>query len=256
MFPNEFNKVSYIDWHKNHFSEDDLENKIDAQRESLKTTSVEDLEFLGELLYYVLPLCKKEYNTSKEVDFEYQIPLKDALKERQSQRYDWLFKSTESIINKLWRKNKTNPTVNLASIPVEITDLVRTEIVCSSLAACHFVSKRLILKNINLPSDYELKERLDKKIESIEFEPEMKMAAGYFAYHGAIKFKSGLQVELQVYSSLTNNWRKLSHKLYERVRLTPSKSIDFGTSEARLISLGHLLHLAECEVQRLEEEIK
>lgn len=82
------------------------------------------------------------------------------------------------------------------------------------------------------------------------------MASGYFAYHGLIKFKSGLLVELQIYSSLTNNWRKLSHKLYEKVRLNPKKNIDFGTSEARLISLGHLFHLVECELKRLEEEIK
>lgn len=256
MFPKEYNKSTYVDWHKEHFLEEDLETKIETQREVMKIKSRDDLEFLGELLYYVLPLCKKEYFTSKDVDFEYQIPMKDALKEKQNPRYDFLFKSTESIINKLWRRNKDNPIVKLDNISNEITDLVRTEIVCSSLAACHFVSKRLILKNINLPEDYYLKKQLDEKIELIEFEPEMKMAAGYFAYHGVIKFKSGLQVELQVYSSLTNNWRKLSHKLYERVRLNPLKSIDFGTSEARLISLGHLLHLAECEVQRLEDEIK
>ena len=77
----------------------------------------------------------------------------------------------------------------------------------------------------------------------------MKMASGYFAYHGIIEFNSGITIEVQIYSSLMSSWSKLSHKLYEKARIrTKNKELDFGTTETRLISLGHLLHLAECEL--------
>jgi ppGpp synthetase/RelA/SpoT-type nucleotidyltranferase len=257
MFPNPYDKQLYIKWHETKFKNDaPLVAKLEVFRESLKSSTLEDLEFLGELLYYIIPLCKKEYKIQTGLEFEYSIPLKDALKQKEGLQYDFLFKSTDSIINKLWRKNKTEESVNLSNIKHSINDLVRTEVICSSLAVCNFISQRLITDNINLPSDYKLTKKLKEKIISIDFEPEMKMASGYFAYHGSIKFTSGLIVELQIYSSLTNTWRKLSHKLYEKVRLRPINNIDFGTSEARLISLGHLLHLAECEAQRLEKEIK
>jgi ppGpp synthetase/RelA/SpoT-type nucleotidyltranferase len=83
----------------------------------------------------------------------------------------------------------------------------------------------------------------------------MKMASGYFAYHGLIRFSSGHVVEVQIYSALMSEWRKLSHLLYERVRVEPITQHEFGSKETRLISLGHALHLAECEIQRLSHEI-
>jgi ppGpp synthetase/RelA/SpoT-type nucleotidyltranferase len=84
----------------------------------------------------------------------------------------------------------------------------------------------------------------------------MKMASGYFAYHGQVDFASGLIIEIQIYSSLMKSWRKLSHKLYEKARVrTKAKQLDYGTTETRLISLGHLLHLAECELTRLDNEL-
>ncbi len=257
MYPETFNKEDYIAWHEQKIPDDTkLVKKIDDKREELKKELKEELEFLAELLYYVVPACKKEYKIHFETEFEFNIPLKNALTDNSSKRYDLLFKSTDSILNKLWRKNKKEPSVNLSNLTLEITDIVRTEITCSTLAACGFIAKRLELENINLPEDYHLNEKLSKMVESISFEPEMKMASGYFAYHGLVKLKSNVTVEIQIYSTLMANWRKLSHKLYEKVRLKPIDKHEFGTSESRLISLGHLLHLAECEVERLEKEIK
>lgn len=256
IYPSAYIKEKYIEWHHDAFPDDyPLIEKIDSYRENLKNDCIEELELLGDLLYYVIPICKKEYKIHNMAEFDFTIPLKDALKQKDGVYYDLLFKSTDSIINKLWRKNKISPEINLSNLSNPITDLIRTEVVCSTLSACKFVAQRLILNNINLPEDYPLKNKLFSLVDSIEFEPEMKMASGYFAYHGLLKFKSGVTIELQIYSSLTNTWRKLSHKLYEKARLNLLGQIDFATSEARLISLGHLLHLAECEVQRLEKEI-
>lgn len=257
MFPEIYNNENYIAWHESYFPDDNnLNSRINELRESLKKDLREDLEFITELLYYIVPSCNKEYNIHFDANFEYSIPLREALSDSSNKKYELLFKSTESIINKLWRKNKKEHSVCFKNITFEMTDLVRTEIVCSTLSACEFISKRLKLENINLPADYHLKKKLEEKVVNITFEPEMKMASGYFAYHGLVELKSGISIEIQIHSSLMANWRKLSHKLYERVRLNPIEKHDFGPSESRLISLGHLLHLAECEVERLEREIK
>lgn len=257
MYPQTFDKATYIAWHENKFPEDSkLENKLDALRKDLVKDLREDLKFLADLLYYLIPACNNEYKIQHNTEFQFQIPLVSILDEPSSLQYELIFKSTDSIINKMWRKNKEEETLNLGNITQNINDLVRTEVICSTLAACEFISKRLALKNINLPPDYHLKQTLDEKVHDIIFEPEMKMSSGYFAYHGLAKLKNGISIEIQIYSALTSNWRKLSHKLYDKVRLKPIEKHDFGTSESRLISLGHLLHLAECEVERLEKEIQ
>lgn len=256
MFPEIYNKEAYIAWHENHFSKDkNLLDEIDKLRTELKTSLKDDLTFINELFYFLIPASQKDYKIHYGAEFEFIIPLKKVLIEYPSNRYELLFKSTDSIINKLWRKNKINQSISLENIKTEITDLVRTEINCSTLTACSYVAQKLSLENISLPKS-ELKEKLEEKVENIEFEPEMKMASGYFAYHGIVKLKNGISIEVQIYSTLMGNWRKLSHKLYEKIRLSPISKHDYGTSESRLVSLGHLLHLAECEVERLEQEIK
>jgi ppGpp synthetase/RelA/SpoT-type nucleotidyltranferase len=93
-------------------------------------------------------------------------------------------------------------------------------------------------------------------IASIHFGPEMKMESGYFAYHGLVRFKSGLVVEVQIYSELMRQWRRLSHSLYERARVEGIQKYEFNSKESRLISLGHLLHLAECQLEQLGQEYR
>ena len=41
------------------------------------------------------------------------------------------------------------------------------------------------------------------------------MESGYFAYHGEVRFRTGLIVEVQIYSELMRQWRRLSHVHYE-----------------------------------------
>jgi ppGpp synthetase/RelA/SpoT-type nucleotidyltranferase len=99
-----------------------------------------------------------------------------------------------------------------------------------------------------------VRKAFDGSIASIRFAPEMKMESGYFAYHGLVHFRSGLVVEVQIYSELMRQWRKLSHRLYERARVEGKQTHEFNSKESRLSSLGHLLHLAECELQQLARD--
>ena len=81
----------------------------------------------------------------------------------------------------------------------------------------------------------------------------MKMASGYFAYHILITFSDNIIIEVQIFSSIIKKWRELSHTLYEITRVNQLNP-EFGSKESRLISLGHLFHLAECEIERLQQE--
>ena len=84
----------------------------------------------------------------------------------------------------------------------------------------------------------------------------MKMESGYFAYHGEVRFRTGLIVEVQIYSELMRQWRRLSHVHYELARVESKQRHEFNSKESRLVSLGHLLHVAECELQQLAEEFR
>jgi hypothetical protein len=57
-------------------------------------------------------------------------------------------------------------------------------------------------------------------------------------------------------AAIMSEWRRISHMLYEQVRVKPIEHHEFGSKESRLISLGHMLHLAECEIQRLSHDMK
>lgn len=59
----------------------------------------------------------------------------------------------------------------------------------------------------------EVRAMFDNTIQTIRFEPEIKMEYSCFAYHGLAWFKTGLVVEIQIYSDLVRQWRKLSHIL-------------------------------------------
>ncbi|HCD2293916.1 TPA: hypothetical protein NBK09_005315, partial [Klebsiella pneumoniae] len=93
-------------------------------------------------------------------------------------------------------------------------------------------------------------------IREIKVEQEAKMASGYFAYHADVIYNDGIHVEIQIYSQLNEVWRGLSHKLYEKTRLQQDVEYGHGTSASRLVSLGHLLHLAECEAERLQSDLE
>ncbi len=93
------------------------------------------------------------------------------------------------------------------------------------------------------------------RIEGITVDEETKPASGYFAYHASVTLQNCV-VEVQVYSALSEAWRHLSHKLYERARLGADLTRSSDSPASRLISLGHLLNLAEHEFERIAEDLK
>ena len=255
--PPKYDRHDYITWHENHFPNDqNFEQKLRDFREKLMTEAKDDLEFISNFVQSVISMASHSYQVDHGSSLNAEFPLLNILIQKKlGAEYELLFKSEESIINKLWRKNRIGDEVELANIKANITDLVRTEIITPTLESCKFLARRLEHRNIYLPDKKQEKE-FKEKIDGISFEPEMKMASGYFAYHGIISCKSGLQIEVQIYSTLMKVWRKLSHKLYDKARIrTAPKLLDYGTTETRLISLGHLLHLAECELTRLDDEL-
>lgn len=257
-YPNKYDKFEYIAWHETKFKNDKgLEHKLEEFRTQLKVNSQSDLEFISNIIQSVVSIASNEFRIQHGSALEADLPLMKILidKRKSNPEFDLLFKSVDSIINKLWRKNKQGDEVQLSNIQEHITDLVRTEIITPTLDSCQFLAERLQRHNIYFP-DKKQEREFKEKVKGISFEPEMKMASGYFAYHGQVEFSSGLIIEVQIYSSLMKSWRKLSHKLYEKARVrTKVKQLDYGTSETRLISLGHLLHLAECELTRLDKEL-
>jgi ppGpp synthetase/RelA/SpoT-type nucleotidyltranferase len=232
-----------------------LADKLEALRAGLVAGARDQLTTLAQILTYTANYCLFEYEKAAKTPTDYHISLSEALRAKPSSpAYELLFKSTASIINKLWRKNmKAPPEVYLGNIHEHITDLVRTDITATTLDSARFLAERMNA----LPGiiyEPKVKKAFEDAIDSISFGPEMKMESGYFAYHGQVQFKTGLSVEVQIYSELMRQWRKLSHQLYERARVEGRLTHEFNSKESRLISLGHLLHVAECELQQLAQD--
>lgn len=265
IFPNTFNKDEYINWHQEFFPQDNnFEAKLDSILSNLYTGQLENLRITGQALEVALRVGQREYLNEIRNSIQYQLPMAEKVvgvnESNLLNREDYLnlFKSKSSIIDKLWRKNKREQVVNLDNLTIHLSDIMRTEIIGPSLNSCQFLMRRINIDTIStyIQVNTELLEEFVNTVEEINFEPEMKMDSGYFAYHGEIKFKDGHRLELQIHSELSKSWKKLSHKVYEKNRLgTTEQRLEFSTTHSRLISLGHLLHLAECEFARLEKEI-
>lgn len=254
--PHPFSVGTYAAWHVGAFPDDDpLAARLDEIRNGLKQTAREPLRLLAQVLTYVVNYARNEFNSAASASIDYQVPLSNALTSKQESAYEALFKGTDSIMNKLWRRNQSSAHVHLGNLAQQVTDLVRTDISATTLEGAAYLADRM---NALPGIIYEptLKEAYEEAIASIEFGPEMKMESGYFAYHGLVRFRTGLTVEVQIYSELMRHWRRLSHTLYERARVDPITTHKFNSKESRLISLGHLLHLAECQLQQLEQEFR
>ncbi|HYT90565.1 MAG TPA: hypothetical protein VEL76_17795 [Gemmataceae bacterium] len=254
--PQPFAQDVYSKWHEATFPGDaPLADKVNQLRADLLANSRDSLAALGRILTYTTNYCRPEYERTANMTTDYYSPLREVLqKESGTNAYELLFKSTPAIINKLWRKNSSAPpAVHLGNIREHITDLVRTDVTATTLDSARFLAERMNA----LPGiiyELRLKRAFEAAIATIHFGPEMKMESGYFAYHGLVHFRNGLVVEVQIYSELMRQWRKISHRLYERARVEGRQQHEFNSKESRLISLGHLLHVAECELQRLAQE--
>lgn len=257
IFPEVFNKEAYVSWHNEVVEPDknltvELENLVTV----LKEEYTERLNSLAELLdrVHAFQLVSMKTNQEDVSDADTEILLAGTLR---SGNLESLVKSVDSIIDKLWRKNKnreSNNYITTENIKSEIGDLIRSSIVTSSFTYAHKFANsmkvwRELIEMLSLNADNYA------NIISIETQEEAKMSNGYFAYHLDVKYNDGLRVEIQVYSKLSEIWRHLSHKLYEKVRIGDEVTWGYGSVASRLVSLGHLLHLAECEVQHLKSNI-
>lgn len=247
-------KSAYIDWHKaNVDTTCELDSDIEAFRTSIKSSAADELSSLAQLLTQIKTITEPECKLQSGglLTGEFVLPLNQI-----SQNSDILYKSTDSIIEKLWRKNATRSSnyAGLSNLQQEITDLVRTSVICPTLQQAKMYSERLEAWESFIPE--QARSEYFSGIDSVQVDKEAKAASGYFAYHSLVRFHSGLVVEVQLYSQLSSAWRNLSHVLYEKSRVGNSTDAKPGSADARMVSLGHMLHLAECELDRLVEEFK
>ena len=254
-----FDKDRYLEWHRTNVDMDiDFEEKLNGYRDNLKTSSTTKLETLGQLLSQIKSLTEPECKLQSKgfMSGEFELPTKYFTEKSSKQGFDLLFKSTGSIIEKCWRKNATRNDgfVGINNINNEITDLIRTSVISPTLLHAKMFSERLEAWKDFIPSDA-IKEHFSE-IKEVKVDKEAKPASGYFAYHCLVYFNDGLAIEVQVYSLLSSAWRNISHKLYEKTRAGSPGYLAPGSPESRLISLGHMLHLAECELDRLINDLQ
>lgn len=194
---------------------------------------------------------------SENENFSFDV-LPETIVNNPSQLRELIIKPTHSIINKMWRMNNFQrgmDYISLDNVNVKMKDLIRFSIRTNSLKSSELLAQYLIehLKSGH-GEDYSI--YWNKILESVEVNSEMKTSTGYFAYHIYFRLKIGVTVEMQIYSILSDSWKKLSHKIYEAVRDEINVRYNFNDVHSRIISIGHLLYLADCELYNLEEELK
>ena len=136
-FPKEFNSVEYVQWHNETIPGDaDLALKIDELLEEVKTTSINDVNLLKEMFQYFFKYAEQEFETS----------LKETAKYEAAEEVN--YKSSSSLINKLWRNYKNKEKlIPVSEIKNEITDLIRTEIIGDTLTSCRFLAERFKIEH-------------------------------------------------------------------------------------------------------------
>lgn len=256
--PASYDKESYLEWHRGHVEEGvDLETEVINMRNQLASSLAESLIQLGQLLVLIKartePECK--IKTNHLITASIDVCIDNFTKGTHEKK---LFKSVDSIIEKIWRKNSTSEgnMIKAVDIPHRITDLIRTSVICPTLYHAKEYALRLKNWRIYTQDGVDADATDFSSIQDISIDEEAKPSSGYFAYHCQVTLAGGNSVEVQIYSSLSDVWRSISHRLYEKTRIGVTPCLAPGSSEARLISLGHLLHLAENEFDRLMQELK
>lgn len=257
-FPPLYEKSSYADWHNKYIEPGgDIVQEVEAVLTQLKDSQRDRLHTLAELMSRVnsfLRLAQK-FRGQDISDSKTEFLIEAALK---SDDYEKLFKGVDSVLDKLWRKNKVRTPgefVTSKTLHSEIGDLIRTSVVTSTFSYARDFSKSFSMWQ-DLAKELQLNSSLYEDIQSVQLQEESKMQNGYFAFHLDVRYCDGIRVEVQVYSRLSAVWRYLSHKLYEKVRLGEDVEWGHGTAASRMVSLGHLLHLAECELEYLKDSLK
>jgi len=257
-YPQRYDFDEYVKWHEAKIPEDyPLITNLTTFREKIKSEYMDYFSQLGQLLSQIQTHCSKEIKVQYQniIKGDYEIPFNVFTSKISSNIYDSLYKSNKSIINKLWRLNAKQPNklVSLNNIKSFVKDLARTSVICPSLLYAEFFSNRL--KKWDTIIEKDNREKHISNINKVKIEDEVKLASGYFAYHSYIYFDDSNVIEVQLFSQLSSVWRDLSHLIYEKSRIGITEPEGFGKTKTRLTSLGHLLHIAECEIERLHKEI-
>jgi ppGpp synthetase/RelA/SpoT-type nucleotidyltranferase len=261
-FPSKFDQAAYLRWHDARFPEDaPLKEKLTGYCAELRTRAPQAyLDAVAQLLSLMSSHCATEVDIySKGLLSGAYTPILPTGK-RKNAYPDTMFKSVDSIIDKLWRKNRdaistSDGYATLGNLSSHIHDLMRTSVVAPTfhharIFAEHFKNWNKVIK------DESAKKKHFSQIREVHVDAEAKLQSGYFAYHCSVSFKDGHAVEVQVYSQLVEAWRRLSHHVYEQTRLGVTSKDAPDSAQTALVSLGHLLHIAETDLERLAESFK
>jgi len=251
-YPNKFDKKQYINWHEKDLEKINITNNIEkTQDEITKFFLNNDKKLLSGLFQFIYEVIRISKIRRKNIKFEI-VPKQPKNETEFKRKY---LKTIDSIINKLWRKNQIEPTMKTSNLKENIKDLVRFSIKVDSLKSAETIANILADKSILIENSTDCKNLFETTLEKIEVDNEMKMSSGYFAYHCYFHFQDSCIVEIQLFSELSNYWRKMSHNIYEQVRINNGSDMKFNDINSRVISIGHMLYLAECELYNIEKEL-
>ena len=146
--PEAYDRASYLEWHNTHLENGrDLENSVTVLRESLRSGLRAQVEQLGQLLLFIKERTEPECRliTGGLVVSSIEINIDDFTSDEARGINERLLKSADSIIQKIWRKNRAaaKPYVTSHNISDHIFDLVRTSVVCPTLFHAKEFAKRL-----------------------------------------------------------------------------------------------------------------
>jgi len=252
-YPGKFDKEQYISWHKEHIENIDIIYDIEKIQDEITNFFFDDdKKVLSDLFQFINEVIRISKIRRKNINFEIVPEYPKNINEFK-RKY---LKTTDSIINKLWRKNQSEPKIKIGDIKDNIKDLVRFSIKVDSLKSAETIANILSDKPILLENSPDCKSLFENNLEKVVVDNEMKMSSGYFAYHCYFYFKDSCIIEIQLFSELSNYWRKMSHNIYEKVRVNDSEDMKFNDINSRVISIGHMLYLAECELYNIENELE
>ena len=253
-FPEKYDRAEYVSWHEAVFPQDkDLEARIAAHRDNLKAQFLKNHGEINALLAALIGRSAGEcFVQSNGLDSGDYQPDK-GLTSKTGPDFDLLFKGVGPILEKMWRKNKNGPLVEMSNLDINITDLVRSSVVCSSQFSARIMADRLKHIEKLIP---EVLTKDCKGFKSIHVDDEAKAQSGYFAFHADLVWDGLPHFELQIFSQLSKAWRDISHHLYEKTRVGGMVNAQLGGPESIFISLGHLLHIADTQHESLITELK
>ena len=252
-YPETYDKMQYITWHQNEFeSGSNILDKIaNFSEESTSFLFNDDKKILNGLFQFINESVRIAKIRRSNINFD----ITPEIPKNQSEFKQRYLKSENSIINKLWRKNKNQSVVKIDEIRTKLKDLIRFSIKVDSLKSAEILANVFSDRALLSENSETAKEYFKSVLEKIEVDSEMKMSSGYFAYHCYFHFYSQFIIEVQIFSELTNYWRKISHSTYEKARINATNSMKFNDFNSRIISIGHMLYIAECELYNIEKEL-